>query len=792
MSFKLLAIKPLQGCDRIFLKNLKEDETYKFYQNFIYPDNFDNEKHLDIYSNDKININISAVVGENGSGKSSLIDFFNAINYYLSCYHFKTMSPTDYTLEIQIRSLFAFSKEFINEMKDELNEESFLYPISEYFINDFSELDYKEIAQELLNYLGNLIKKKENIFIDREKATIKINKLEDESIYYLYEYISDSNCIEEKFWKLIDLIKEKLNYLPEKLYQEKEYNNKIKNYFNFELYYQNNNKIEKIKKSGDKVTLTDESFFYSILLNYSLHSLNATVMGEWIHSLFHKNDGYQTPIVINPYRENGVIDINKEKKLSIDRLFYNLLEQLNSDKNATLLKKYTFNKLILKLKFYNREPSKEIDSVISDKHSFLVFLSNHIHTVIYDSNKNILDYVFGYIFIKFRKISGTYMTHFYDLDYSEVQDNDDWKNKRAVDYINENEKSHVTRKFYQSYNFLKNYEKYSNKLDFINQWNLDEEIELTKENLTEWIELIKNEILKGQDEIITEDILVHLFPAIFDIDIEFLIDGKTVKLSDMSSGEQQYIFNISTIVYHINNLKTIKEKEGTKIKSYKNVNIILDEVELYYHPQFQKNLVNDITKSIQEIQGLGELTNFNILFLTHSPFILSDIPNDNVLKLKAGIPENSINEKTFGANIHDLLHNDFFLQDGFMGEFAKEKIEDVIFQLNAMDLIQQIKVLEKPYQGEIETNKINLIKKELDLLVKGTEFNKLELYQIELSIHSNKAKLLNIIDIIGEPVYRYKLKEMYNKVFPEESKKSTIEEIQRLLAKNGLTKEDLN
>ena len=33
-GFKLIAIKPLKGCDNRFLKNLKTNEIYKFYNDF--------------------------------------------------------------------------------------------------------------------------------------------------------------------------------------------------------------------------------------------------------------------------------------------------------------------------------------------------------------------------------------------------------------------------------------------------------------------------------------------------------------------------------------------------------------------------------------------------------------------------------------------------------------------------------------------------------------------------------------------------------------------------------------
>ena len=38
--------------------------------------------------------------------------------------------------------------------------------------------------------------------------------------------------------------------------------------------------------------------------------------------------------------------------------------------------------------------------------------------------------------------------------------------------------------------------------------------------------------------------------------------------------------------------------------------------------------------------------------------------------------------ETFGANIHDLLADSFFLNEGTIGEFAREKIQGVIDTLN--------------------------------------------------------------------------------------------------------------
>ena len=41
---------------------------------------------------------------------------------------------------------------------------------------------------------------------------------------------------------------------------------------------------------------------------------------NWVNSLFHKNDGYMCPIVLNPYRNDAKIDMANETNLSVQSL----------------------------------------------------------------------------------------------------------------------------------------------------------------------------------------------------------------------------------------------------------------------------------------------------------------------------------------------------------------------------------------------------------------------------------------------------------------------------------------
>jgi hypothetical protein len=154
-------------------------------------------------------------------------------------------------------------------------------------------------------------------------------------------------------------------------------------------------------------------------------------------------------------------------------------------------------------------------------------------------------------------------------------------------------------------------------------------------------------------------------------------------------------------------------------------------VELYFHPDYQKKFISELISSLSK-NKFKKIKNINILFSTHSPFILSDIPSQNILKLINGDPQPFVeNEQTFGANIHDLLANDFFLKKGFMGEYAKLWIEDLITYLR--------------FNLNESKNQVNIAPKRV--------------------WDSTKAK--QIISLVGEPILKMKLAEMYDEKFKD-------------------------
>ncbi len=168
--------------------------------------------------------------------------------------------------------------------------------------------------------------------------------------------------------------------------------------------------------------------------------------------------------------------------------------------------------------------------------------------------------------------------------------------------------------------------------------------------------------------------------------------------------------------------------------------LLIDEPDTYLNPQWQKRFMNDFLKSINWIFG-GVDQYVHMIFTTHSPIMLSDIPGDNVIYLGRSGTEKP---ETFGANIHSLYKDSFFLEGGLIGEFAKAKINDVISKFH-----------KAIYEG--------------DQLASN-------------NIVDEKESILKLIEIIGDDVVRSKLLQMLHSVTSNNPKKSLKEYYQKKIA----------
>lgn len=112
--------------------------------------------------------------------------------------------------------------------------------------------------------------------------------------------------------------------------------------------------------------------------------------------------------------------------------------------------------------------------------------------------------------------------------------------------------------------------------------------------------------------------------------------------------------------------------------------LFIDEGDLYYHPEWQRLYISDLCKIIEEATPCR----LQIIIATNSPFILSDIFEDNIIFLSEKETDIKTTDKTFGQNIHTLLKTDFFMKYT-IGEFARETISQIFKVLESPDYASQ-------------------------------------------------------------------------------------------------------
>lgn len=146
----------------------------------------------------------------------------------------------------------------------------------------------------------------------------------------------------------------------------------------------------------------------------------------------------------------------------------------------------------------------------------------------------------------------------------------------------------------------------------------------------------------------------------------------------LSSGELSIMNIFTRLNFSISDIKAKLEQhwkfssptiEKEEISTYY---IIIDEIDLYLHPEWQRKLVYILNKYLPM---LFDGKKIQVIVSTHSPIILADFPGEHVIYL--GTDADFEKPKTFAENIYTLYKNSLFLSDS-TGEFAKEKIQEIV------------------------------------------------------------------------------------------------------------------
>jgi predicted ATP-binding protein involved in virulence len=849
MSFKLLAIRPLEGTDPSLLKGLKPNCIYRFYNEYDYLYEYDenigkgksfielqeqyfnstdskndNYTKLDkknikaIKFNKQLpddffgeNINVSAIVGENGSGKSSLLELFYLSiafvengNYYY-CHAFDLPN-------IVLELFFQKNNDIIKVSVDTIRKGTggdIKYSERNYVNNLFSEGVYvresnksssnqllTQLYSHVLNYsLYGLNSTKErwldriyevgrsdkviSINPNRQKGIIDINEEEvlayRRLLIYVYGFKENrllNNVKIESHNIFIDLKRisffseeERGKFRTTEISVVKSFYELISIVLDFkggdfrQSSIVSNNKFDDKEKlepfilqflsfvKGEEYNRNDVVFNIANIISKTYDRDNYKTLDiEWSSFIHYLNFVYS-------FKEYMILLFTYEK-LHKYKFLFSIDKQVFQKKLHSIIRKSNGQKKV--------KLGVDTDIEMSIKRIFKKNVKNLGTSDIYYLVDSLVDYYCKTV------INLMNNKEIYGLNYIEREGN--------ITYILVDSLKEEVIKSYNS-DFLKSCLQSSfkdiNKDSSRNTFELKQAINYF---YSEILDDVVNQDVK-EDNILSVSLDSKYFTDVSKIEeiplALFSYEINVVKVSDkrignekhinifefnkLSSGELQNINSILQVVYEVYN--HIVNINAEKIKEVY-VNLIYDEIEMHLHPDYQRKYLKNILIILQQVFKSSNFLKHNvtckcnIVLATHSPFILSDIPSQNVLKLQDGKPVKGDEINSFGANIHDLLADEFFLKDCFMGEFAKEKINSIIKFLHLKNSII-----------ELDSNISNsFFSKDMQDTFKDAK-SKLSIEFESLNIKYSKEEVEQHIKLIGEPMLAIKIKEMSDKAF---------------------------
>lgn len=615
------------------------------------PKDADSDRML--FDSDSISVNISAVVGPNGSGKSS-------------------------TIELMIRIL--------NNLSVAAKGETYNHKSSEhlFFIEDV---------------YGSIVAVEKDMYFQIQVfgRSVKIAN---------YQWDEDNKSLVcGQLLELLDTDGQYNRFIPingsglGKLQLYNLFYTAIFNYsmyaFNYKDYYEERTLEDRWRKrkKGDNVQLLYEG-------EYNQDR-------NWLKGLFHKNDGYQTPVVIHPMRNKGYVNAAQVNYLGKQNLISLAFEEnAHPERGGGKFPFRIINQTHHLVAFYFCPPAPNgydgfIDGIMKMKFD----LTDEQKKRFSEAEKPIKAFwasamgvtkgnnpmsrqekrAWDYVAYKTIKIFWNYK------HYEEAWNNldGDFDKKLFAEHLKTllKDSTHRTLKLRQTLAYLK----FHNEKDYY----MNKNVVVDLDDIYAWMsKKVGKQLYPGKDyhPIEVDDLLPPPYP-ITDIvlqlvDNEHLEEYKEIKnrslniipFAGLSAGERQIAYTLGNIVYHLKNIESAKKDfniDPNHLESlkYDFVNIMLDEVELYFHPDLQRRFVNLLIDAIKGL-NLDSTSGINVTLITHSPFVLSDIPSENIMFLSRN-KEDVLEGNTFAANIHDLFNNTFFLPYT-VGELARKEISDIV------------------------------------------------------------------------------------------------------------------
>ncbi|WP_066496929.1 AAA family ATPase [Abyssisolibacter fermentans] len=225
----------------------------------------------------------------------------------------------------------------------------------------------------------------------------------------------------------------------------------------------------------------------------------------------------------------------------------------------------------------------------------------------------------------------------------------------------------------------------------------------------------------------------------------------TLEVEHLSEGER------AVFIFFAKVITSLRDSKQNRLSIF-----LLDEPDAFLHPQWAKEFMNQLLTAIDIFNKEVNQLNVQFIISTHSPFLLSDVKKkdtilleyDDTIKWNNRFLQPHVQSfETFAANIHNMLKKSFFMENT-IGDFANQKIKD---SLKIMDKYKQF------------INKNISIEEFKIIYIKYMDYEENGQNQA-IDINAMKKKIKFIIEFIGEPLIKRKLEGIYRTTFPENRK----------------------